>query len=208
MENQDGSVRKKSKDASKQQFLDAVGAVIRAKGYSGLKVNDLAAAAGLDKKLIYNYFGSTDELLDTYIQSQDFWSKVGRDMVAAETDGGQQFAKHILCQQFDFVAGNPELQKIVLWRLSEERDALRKLTDTQEENGEVLFKNIADPFFGDKAELFRATMAIMISGLYYLNLYASVNGSLFCGIDIASEQGKEKIKEAIAFMIDNSYAAR
>ena len=57
-----GNIR--NKERSKEKFLEAVGKILETKGYSGLKVNDIAATAGVDKKMIYNYFGGTDQLID------------------------------------------------------------------------------------------------------------------------------------------------
>ncbi len=196
----------KSKENSKQKFLDAVGEILRTKGYKYLKVNDIAAVAGLDKKLIYNYFGGTEQLLDEYIKSQDFWSNVKEENAEQDlTDGGRSFVKQMISEQFDFVSRNKELQKILLWRLSEERSSLRKLTEDQEENGEVFFKNIIDPHFEDRSEDFRAIAAILVSGAYYLNLFSELNGSVFCGLDLKSESGRAKIQKAIGFLVDKTY---
>lgn len=196
----------KNKEISKQKFLDAVGIILKTKGYKYLKVNDIAATAGMDKKLIYNYFGGTEQLLDEYIKTQDFWTNVKEENAIQEVnDGGRNFVKQMISEQFDFVAENKELQKILLWRLSEERTTLRKLTEGQEENGEIFFKNILDPHFQDKSEDFRAIAAILVSGAYYLNLFSELNGSVFCGLDLKSEYGREKIKKAFSFLIDQTY---
>ncbi len=74
-----GSIR--NKERSKKKFLDAVGKILKTKGYAGLKVNDIAATAGVDKKMIYTYFGGMDGLIDEYIRSQDYWIKVTTDKI-------------------------------------------------------------------------------------------------------------------------------
>lgn len=198
----------KNKEISKQKFLDAVGIILKTKGYKYLKVNDIAATAGLDKKLIYNYFGGTEQLLDEYIKTQDFWTNVKEENAIQEVnDGGRDFVKQMISEQFDVVAENKELQKILLWRLSEERATLRNLTEGQEKNGEIFFKNILDPHFQDRSEDFRAVAAILVAGAYYLNLHSEINGSIFCGLDLRSENGREKIKKAFSFLIDETYDA-
>ncbi|REC79905.1 hypothetical protein DRF60_02670 [Chryseobacterium elymi] len=55
-------------------------------------------------------------------------------------DGGKAFTEAMLLHQFDYVSSNKELQKLLLWRLSESRKSLTKLTNMQEENGESLFQ--------------------------------------------------------------------
>jgi len=196
----------RNKEITKQKLLDAVGTILKTEGYSELKVNHIAATAGLDKKLIYNYFGSRDNLVSAYISSRDFWSNVKEDTVRViPSDGGKKFSTEILLQQFDFLRDNVELQKVLLWRLSEEQPFLRQLTDNQEKVGEKVFLESIDPHFKDKAEDYRAITAILVAGVYYLNLYSSVNGSVFCGLDLQSEHGKEKIRQALSFVIDQSY---
>ena len=53
--------------------------------------------------------------------------------------------------------------------------------------------------------MYRSIMAIMVSGLYYLNMFASLNGSVFCGIDVNTPEGRANIKKAISFMVDQTY---
>ncbi|RAJ88281.1 AcrR family transcriptional regulator [Chitinophaga dinghuensis] len=198
--------REKSKEKSKQAFMEAVGEILKTKGHEALKVNDIAAMAGLSKKLIYNYFGGTEQLLDEYLHSQDFWTKLNHEELIGETtNGGREITKQVLADQFDFVANHMAFQKILLWQLSEERPSLRKMIEDQEATGELLFNGISDPYFGEKATDFRAIMAILISGIYYLNLFTKVNGSMFCGIDLNTPEGESKIREALNFLVDKTY---
>lgn len=202
-----GRTRERNKEKSKEELLQAVGTILKEKGYSALKVNDIAATAGLDKKLIYNYFGGTEQLLDEYINTQYFWNNIEPNKVleVASNDGGKEMGKQLLAEQYDFVQKNKEFQKLMLWQLSEDRDSLRNIVEKQEEVGEVLFKNVSDIHFGDKATDYRALMAILVSGAYYLNLYAEHNGRHFCGIDLHSEEGRQQIKDAMNAAIDKIY---
>ncbi|QES90952.1 TetR/AcrR family transcriptional regulator [Rhizosphaericola mali] len=196
----------RNKERSKLKFLDAVGKILKTKGFSALKINNIASEAGVDKKMIYTYFGGLDGLVDTYIRSQDYWINVPSSNILVDShDGGKTLLKEMLCKQFLYVSKNEELQKLLLWGLSEERSALRKMTDLQEENGEKLFRSIFDPQFGKNAKMFRAITAILVSGLYYLDLYASVNGSHFSGVDMQSDEGRILVEDALSFLIDKTY---
>ncbi|MCZ4244167.1 TetR/AcrR family transcriptional regulator [Pedobacter punctiformis] len=206
MEDNPVKTRIRNKENSKQQFLDAVGKILKTQGYSALKINNIATTAGLDKKLIYNYFGGLEGLLDEYIKTQDFWSNVKSEIEPNEiTDGGKEFITNTVLEQFDYVFRNKEFQKVLLWRLSEPRNSLKKLTDEQEANGEFILQNIMDTYFAENSEDSRAAMALIVSGAYYLNLYAEINGNTFCGIDIKSETGRNQIKKAIAMLIEQVY---
>ncbi len=199
-----GTVRNKEK--TKQKLLDAVGQLLYTKGFAGLKVNDIARTAGLDKKLIYTYFGSCDELIDEYVRTQDFWSNVTeQDAGPIPDDGGKTFTKTMLSSQFDHVYQSKEQQKILLWGLAENRPSLKKLAQDREDVGALLFQQLTDPHFGEQAERFRAVVALLISGIYWLDIYATTNEATFCGLDLKSDAGRAKIKEAISFLIDKTY---
>ncbi len=196
----------RNKEKSKQKFLAAVEKILHTKGFSGLKVNDIARTAGLDKKLIYNYFGGKDGLIDEYIRSQDFWSNVKDE--SGETlinDGGKEFSKTMLLSQFDYIFKNKNIQKILLWGLIENRKSLRKLANDREENGARLFEGITDPHFKENAKRYRAIIALLISGIYYLDIYAATNDCTFCGLDLKSTSGRSEIENAISFLVDKTY---
>ncbi|AZA57636.1 TetR/AcrR family transcriptional regulator [Chryseobacterium shandongense] len=199
-----GPIRDKEK--TKQKLLGAVGKILRTKGYSGLKVSKIAAVAGFDKKLIYEYFGSTEKLIDEYIRTQDYWSKMNQDNIEVDiSDGGRELSKMAILNQYEHIKKNKELQKIILWGLSESKPILKKIADEREEMGEMLFKNIVDPYFQEKSTRYRAIAAVLVSGAYYLNLYTAHNASMFCGIDLKSEEGRKEIEKAITEIIDFAY---
>jgi AcrR family transcriptional regulator len=191
----------RNKEKSKERFLQAVGEILTTKGFSALKINYIAEVAGLDKKLIYKYFGGLDQLLDEYLLAKDFWSNVKGDMIPKDvTDGGKAFSEAMLLLQYEQMANDPELQKIILWRLSEYRASLATLLEQQERAGELVFGSLTDPYFGENAGRYRGVAAVLVAGIYYLNLHAAVNTGTFCGIDLSSAEGRQHIREALSFL--------
>ncbi|MGH1517574.1 TetR/AcrR family transcriptional regulator [Chryseobacterium sp. JK1] len=209
MENKSAGGRIRNKERSKKRFLEAVGKILKTKGHTALKINDIAATAGVDKKMIYTYFDGMDGLMDEYIQSQNAWEEITATKMSEINPkidkGGIAFIEELLISQFENMHDNREMQKMILWRLSEPRKSLIQLTSTQEENREYFFKLMVDSHFREYAQKFRSIIAVMLSGLYYLNMYASVNGSIFCGIDLNCPADREKIKKAISFLLEKSY---
>ena len=55
--------------------LGAVGDVLARDGFTAIGVNAIAKQAGVDKVLIYRYFGGLPELLQTWGASGRFWSE-------------------------------------------------------------------------------------------------------------------------------------
>lgn len=198
-----GPIRDKEK--TKQKLLAAVGKILRVKGYSGLKVSKIAAVAGFDKKLIYEYFGSTDKLIDEYIKSQDYWSKFNPNVEEEKvTTIGKEVLTQGILMQFESLKKNKELQKIILWELSESKPILKKLVQQREDVGAELFA-VTDPIFGENAKRFRAILALIVAGAYYLNLYPAYNVSEFCGLDMKTDEGRSEIEKAIVDIVDFAY---
>ncbi|GAB0156584.1 TetR/AcrR family transcriptional regulator [Chryseobacterium daecheongense] len=198
-----GPIRDKEK--TKQKLLAAVGKILRVKGYSGLKVSKIAAVAGFDKKLIYEYFGSTDKLIDEYIKSQDYWSKFNPNVEEEKvTTIGKEVLTQGILMQFESLKKNKELQKIILWELSESKPILKKLVQQREDVGAELFA-VTDPIFGENAKRFRAILALIVSGAYYLNLYPAYNANEFCGLDMKTDEGRSEIEKAIVDIVDFAY---
>lgn len=199
-----GPIRDKEK--TKGKMLAAVGKIIQEHGYTGLKISKIAKIAGCDKKLIYDYYGSADKLIAEYVKGQDYWNKISapekiiNDKAAVET-----FTKDIMRQQFELLKQNKELQKIILWELSEDHYILKLLADSREANGEALFQNLTDRIFERSNVNFRAISALLISGIYYLNIHTEINGSNFCGINLKTEEGREEIRVAIDKIIEWSF---
>lgn len=198
-----GSIRNKEK--TKQKILRAVGKILRTKGYLELTVSKIALVAGFDKKLIYEYFGSTDNLIDEYIRMKDYWSvidekKIDVDLPASKKD----LLELALLKQFEGLRKNKELQKIMLWQLSENRPILAELYEQREEVGQGLYLNSTESNFDEKSEEYRASIAIVLAGIYHLNLSTVTKHSNFLGFDLTSEDDRRKIEKAISDI--SSYA--
>jgi len=198
-----GPIRNKEK--TKEKLLSAVGEILTTKGYQALKVNDIAAVSGVNKRLIYEYFGGVDELADAYIKQQDYWELLKKLELPTSAEGNVDFFTEILKGQFDELHRNQELRKIMLWELSEKRAILTEQVNERELNGEKIFQNLLDPHFGENANRFRAVTALIIAGTYYLNLVQETNGTTFCGLDLKSDEGRSEIKNAIDFIIKKSF---
>ena len=57
-------------------LVDAVGRVLARQGFRSVKVNVVAREAGVDKVLIYRYFGGLPGLVAAFAHSGDFWPDV------------------------------------------------------------------------------------------------------------------------------------
>src|SRR3990167_678198 len=63
----------RNREQTAARMVAAVGEVLARDGFSGVGVNAVAKQAGVDKVLIYRYFGGLPQLLQAYGRSGDFW---------------------------------------------------------------------------------------------------------------------------------------
>ncbi|SFN33469.1 DNA-binding transcriptional regulator, AcrR family [Paenimyroides ummariense] len=198
----------RDKERTKVKMVQAVGKVLLKKGYTGLNASAIAKEAGIDKSLVWTYFGSLDNLVEEYIAQRDFWKYKAADSInniLTFKDGiKEEYMSGLFQFQFQSLLDDEILQRIMLWGISEKKDFLRHLSDERELIGEEIFK-IIDPQFQNSDIDIRGILAILVAGIYYLVLHGKTNGSLFCGIDLNTVDGKIRIKESIAQIVSMAY---
>lgn len=201
-----GKIRDKSRTMNR--LIDAVGIVLKEKGYRGLTAPNIAKTANVSRRLIWMYFGGLDNLVDAFFRQKDFWKSDSNEAILQLLNLSRKIESddiaHLLTKQFSSLLDDDILQKIIHWELGEYSASLRKIADEREEVGEQLFK-IIEPGFTSQEVNVRAIMAVAISGIYYLSLHAKTNGSTFCGIDINTEEGKAQIEKAIYCIVNTTF---
>ncbi|HUH25602.1 MAG TPA: TetR/AcrR family transcriptional regulator [Flavobacterium sp.] len=193
----------KDKERTKSKMIQAVGRVISKKGYSGLNATSIAKECGVDKRLVWTYFGSVDNLIEEYITQRDFWKYTAKDSINTMFTSNiitKEQVNDLLQHQFDTLLSDKILQRIIHWEIGENKPFLRSLADQRELMGEGLFQ-LVEPRFSNSPVNIRAVTALLISGIYYLSLHGKINGSLFCGLDINIEKDKIEISKAIEYLI-------
>ncbi|MCT2561776.1 TetR/AcrR family transcriptional regulator [Chryseobacterium herbae] len=202
-----GPLREKAR--TMKRLIAAVGKVLQKYSYPGLTVINIAKEAGLNRKLIYTYFGSLDNLIETYISEKDFWKSGAKKMIEGlvqDPDNlGSSEMNALLQAQFDTLLKDKALQKIMHWGLGEKNKLLRKISDQREEIGEAVLTILDKDFENSKIDI-RALLALQLAGIYCLSLHANSYGSTFCGIDINDVKGKERISKAIQDTIEAAYS--
>ena len=156
-------------------------------------------------KLIYEYFGNADNLISEYLRNHDFGSKIQKLDNIDTSDNGKQVSKMLIKNMFEALATDKELQKIIVWEISDYNKILRELADHREELGEKMMQAVMKPHFKENIDKYRAVLAILISSTYYLNLHRDSNGSLFCGLDIRKESDQAVFENVVNDLIDFAY---
>jgi len=202
-----GPLREKNRTTNKIIF--AVGKVLEKKGYTALTIINIAAEAKVSAKLIYLYFGTIENLIDTFLKQRDFWNMaekgVEEELLKDVENIGKTELTRFLQSQYDKLYKDKLVQKLIHWELGEQIPELRKITDNRELVRAPLLESVEQDFSKTDIDI-RSMLSIQIAGIYYLVLHAKTNGSTFCGIDINTVAGKARLNKTIEDMINLLYA--
>jgi AcrR family transcriptional regulator len=199
-----GPNRSRNPEVTRQMLVDAVGDILREDGWRGLGVNKIAIRAGVDKKMIYWYFSSYNNLLKTYIKSKDFWMPVFEKFQSEGAELDQElpdFIRSIFMELFNVFYTEPEMQTFIHWQISDSRPVLREISEEREFQGAKIAA-MTDPHFKGTGFNFRAVLALILGGVYYVVWHAKMNQTSVCGIDINVEKDRLDLIRSIGQIID------
>lgn len=199
----------KNKDDSKQRILNAVGEIFRTEGQAGLYYTRIAREAGVDRSLIYQYFGrNKKKLIEDYIVQKDYWltffEKINEEVGKSRHDTGKDLIIDVLQKQWEYLSTDTEMQHLILWELSGDSELMRSIHHTREMLAEPMLELVEQQF---KNTIVKITpiIVLLLCGIYYANIHAVHNGSIICGLDVRSVEGQVDLLKAIQQIIEWAY---
>ena len=196
------------KERTKLKLINAVGEVIKNKGYTALNATNIAKAAGLSRRTISLYFGDVENLIEIYVKGKDYWVGLSEEIhkveEGADGKGTREILESLLLNQFRFFNDNEEMQKIVTWQISEPSDIMLHVCNIREKISELFFK-LSDRELKEKNIDIRAVAALLVGGIYHLVLHSKNTNSLFCELDISKPKDFERIEKAISLILKLAY---
>jgi AcrR family transcriptional regulator len=194
--------RQRDRAATEERILASVGVVLARDGFGALGVNAIAREAGVDKVLIYRYFGGLPELLQRWGSSGRFWPSV-QELLGDDADADalralplpQRYA--LFFDRFiDALRARPLTLEILAAEIVE-RNQLTAILEAQREQwgfeAEALFGG--DDF--ERAPQLRGITLLLVAGVMYL-LVRARKIRIFGGIDLHSDAGWAALKAAVA----------
>ena len=192
----------RDREATKARILGAVGVVLARDGFAALGVNALAKEAGVDKVLIYRYFGGLAELITQWGASGRFWPRV-EDLLG---DDPRAFLKLPAAERYarffdhfiDALRARPLTVEILAAEIAERNELAAILESEREAWGAQASRLLAGREFARRPELQGLTL-LLIAGVQYL-LVRSRSIRIFGGLDIRSDAGWAELKSAVREM--------
>ena len=191
-------------EETKSRLLKAVGILIARKGFQEIGINAIAREAGVDKVLIYRYFGGLPQLLGAFAVQGDFWPTTGQliggSLEDLEKMSGKDLSVAVLKGYLREMRKRISTQEILRWELLERNELTDELARAREQQGmEILNRLPYEAKPSAKVDLAPAA-AILQAGLIYLVL-RSKTADTYLGIDLHSDQGWKRIERAIETLV-------
>lgn len=196
------ATKTRDRDATTRRITSAVGSLLARKGFSGVGVNALAREAGVDKKLIYRYFGGLNGAIAAFGKAGDFWPS---SLELAGSDGEKFRAlpleKRLTVFSRQFIRAlrrRPMTLKIMAWEMVASNDLTRELEAVREQ-GILEFLEL---FFSGEENARGLQTGIMLAGaaISYL-LIRSEHIDVYGGLNLDSDLGWQEIESGIDAMI-------
>ena len=188
--------------ATEKLILAAVGEVLARDGFGGIGVNAIAKHAGVDKVLIYRYFGGLPELLKAWGDSGRFWPDL-EELLGPEPheflalpapERFARFFEHFI----DGLRERPLTLEILAAEVVERNELTAILEAEREAWGEDAARLLGGAEFSRLPEL-RGITLLLIAGVQYL-LLRSRKIRVFGGLNIQSDAGWAALKAAVRAM--------
>lgn len=193
------SPRERNRSETTARILAAVGDVLARDGFGALGVNAVARHAGVDKVLIYRYFGGLAELLKAWGESGRFWPPVeallGTDpsvfMKLPLAERYARFFEHFI----DGLRARPLTLEIMAAELVERNELTAILETEREEWGQDAGRLLGGDAWSTRPAL-RGVTLLLVAGVQYL-LVRSRTIHVFGGRDIRSDRDWDALKAAV-----------
>ena len=181
----------------------AVESVLK-RGFSGSLVSEIIKKAKIEPVVFYNRYQNLEEFFSDFVKGYDYWfSDVAKEANKRETSYDQFIA--LIEGLQECMIEKSVMQELIRWEIAEGND-ITKRTASIREMFTIPLAEKYDDLFKNSGIDFVAIATIIVSGLYYLYLHK--DRSTFCNIDMNTEEGRDRINQAIKFLSELLFSKR
>jgi AcrR family transcriptional regulator len=193
----------RDKEKTKMRIVEAVGRQLARDGFRGLGVNSIAKEAGVDKVLIYRYFGGLPELLTAYAKEGDYWptsAELIGDLTTVKAESVADWLVYILTKVQMAIRNRPITLEILRWEIVDHNELTHQFAEirTRVAIECLTFINQQCPFSPELDIL--ALSALILSGVIYITLRTDTN-PYYLGVDFSTEEPWSNINKLVVSII-------
>jgi AcrR family transcriptional regulator len=197
------TVRARDREATEARLIEALERVLSRDGFRGLGVNSVAREAGVDKVLIYRYFGDLDGLIEAFGQRLDLWVGEGSSTPARGNDYAARM-QHLLRDYVQALRSNSTLRQILAWELVDSSPIMQKLDSSRSKAVGAWFaraRGVVTPPADVDAP---ALNTLILAGMHYLVLREQSIGA-FAGMDLRDPASWKRLERAAERLLSCAY---
>jgi AcrR family transcriptional regulator len=181
------------------RIISAVRTILARDGFPAINISAVAAEAGVDKVLIYRYFGKIDDLLAAFGRSADFWPTV--DEVVApdmETMAPAERLTSFFDRYIEALRSRPLTIEILAMEVNIANPLTAALDAAREEWGIEIARRLGRGTAFDIAEM-NTAVALVSAGIQFLLIRARRTG-VFSQIAITNDADWAVVRQHLAWL--------
>ncbi|GAB6280093.1 MAG: TetR/AcrR family transcriptional regulator [Thermovirga sp.] len=194
----------RDREETRTKILEAVGKILSEEGFQGIGINNVSRWAGVDKVLIYRYFGDLPGLLREFASSGDYWPSMNTLIENVEAPAfppkADDLAVALLKGYIRELNDSTSAQELLLGELVSRNELSEASAKKRERQGADLIEALMRAAPGAGSVDIAAMGALLSAGLTYLMLRARTSDA-YLGIDISSEGGWHRIEQAMEELV-------
>lgn len=192
--------RKKNPQETRRRLLKTAIRLFSRNGFHGVSVDEIVAASKVNKRMVYHYFGSKEDLYREALLEVYSNLEIQEIEVMETQDDPEQVLRQVIANYFQFHSNNPEFVRLLLWENLNNGKAIAKakrllskhpaLTGLQK----VVERGIEKGVFRPDIDVRQLLLNIIgLSFIYHSNRYTL---SQALSMDLASREVQERGSEA------------
>jgi AcrR family transcriptional regulator len=201
--------RARNRASTEQRIINAAIGILSDSGFIGLGINPVAQRAGIDKQLIYRYFGGMDGVIAALGKNLGLWLTG-----TAEADDRQpppvtyaELIARLLDAHIVGLRESPLVQRLLAWELVQPGPALKALEAVRSEAVSSWMARTKGNLKAPEGIDAPAINALLLAGVHHLVLREASIGR-FAGLDLTDATGWSRVRAAARSLIFLAYPTR
>ena len=160
-------MKERNPQKSKLAILTAAEFEFAEKGFFGARVDEIAAKADINKRMIYAYFGDKESLYTQVLLHNYSKMEQVENVLVKENSSGIELIKKIISTYFDFLYNNPSFVNILMWENLNKGYYLKQLENQVIERKSIkhfinaIEKGKADGVFKSEIDSFQIVLSMI-----------------------------------------------
>lgn len=201
--------RTRNRASTEESIVNAAIGILSDSGFIGLGINPIAQRAGIDKQLIYRYFGGMDGVIAALGKNVGVWltdAAEANDRRPPPSSYAELIAR-LLDAYIVGLRGSPLVQRLLAWELVQPGPALKALDAVRSEAVSKWMKRVKGDLKAPDGVDAPAINALLLAGVHHLVLREAAIGR-FAGLDLADASGWSRVRAAACALIFLAYPTR